>query len=119
MVQYHPTHMIQVLQNLIANALKYRSESGPRVLLRGKRLEGAWQISVSDNGLGFDMRYGEHVFRPFKRLQRTDDGGTGIGLAIRTCGVGAVTGLGTAFLPCAPAAPSSARTATTGAARSG
>jgi PAS domain S-box-containing protein len=81
-VQYHPTHMIQVLQNLIANALKYRSAAQPHVVIRGERIAGAWQISLSDNGIGFDMRYAEQIFRPFKRLQRTDDGGSGIGLAI-------------------------------------
>ena len=81
-VQFHPTQLIQVLQNLIANALKYRSAAVPKILVRAQRIEGAWQLAVSDNGLGFDMRYAEQVFRPFKRLQRTDDGGTGIGLAI-------------------------------------
>jgi light-regulated signal transduction histidine kinase (bacteriophytochrome) len=81
-VQYHPTHMIQVLQNLIANALKYRSSADPRVVVRAHRIDVGWQISVADNGIGFDMRYAEQIFRPFKRLQRSEDGGSGIGLAI-------------------------------------
>lgn len=81
-VQFHPTQLIQVLQNLIGNALKYRSAAPPHISVRCQRIDGAWQFAVADNGIGFDMRYAEQVFRPFKRLQRADDGGTGIGLAI-------------------------------------
>lgn len=81
-VQFHPTHLIQVLQNLIGNALKYRSQPAPRISVGSVRVEDGWQFAVADNGIGFDMRHAEHVFRPFKRLKRTEDGGTGIGLAI-------------------------------------
>jgi signal transduction histidine kinase len=81
-VQFHPTHLIQVLQNLIGNALKYRSAATPKISVRCQRLDGAWRIAVADNGIGFDMRHAEQVFRPFKRLKRAEDGGTGIGLAI-------------------------------------
>jgi PAS domain S-box-containing protein len=81
-VQFHPTHLIQVLQNLVGNALKYRSNLVPRIELRSHRVDGAWQFTVKDNGIGFDMRYAEQVFRPFKRLKRSEEGGTGIGLAI-------------------------------------
>jgi signal transduction histidine kinase len=81
-VQFHPTQLIQVLQNLVGNALKYRSTAPPRILIRCQRIEGGWQFAVVDNGIGFDMRYAEQVFRPFKRLNRSEDGGTGIGLAI-------------------------------------
>jgi light-regulated signal transduction histidine kinase (bacteriophytochrome) len=81
-VQFHPTRLSQLLQNLIGNALKYRSQAVPRISVRAERLEAAWQFSVADNGIGFDMSYAEQVFRPFKRLSRDDHPGTGIGLAI-------------------------------------
>ena len=78
-----PSQLRQLFQNIIGNALKFRSESRPRVELDAKRDGDQWTFSIRDNGVGFDQRYAERVFGVFKRLHRNADiPGTGIGLAI-------------------------------------
>ena len=77
------SHLQQVFQNLIGNALKYRNEDPSRIpCLRGPR--GAfWCFSVQDNGIGIDPQYKEKIFGVFKRLHHDQKySGTGIGLAI-------------------------------------
>ena len=78
-----PSQLRQLFQNIIGNALKFRSENRPRVQLDAKRDGDQWTFSIRDNGVGFDQRYAERVFGVFKRLHRNADiPGTGIGLAI-------------------------------------
>ena len=76
--------LIQVLTNLIDNALKYsRQASPPRLSIRAEELAHAWRLVVSDNGIGFDMQYHDRIFGLFNRLVRAEDfEGTGAGLAI-------------------------------------
>jgi signal transduction histidine kinase len=86
--------MRQVLQNLIANALKYRHpDRAPVVRIsadaqsnaRVQRQQGLPVITlrVEDNGIGFDERHRERIFEPFERLHSSDKyEGTGLGLAI-------------------------------------
>ena len=83
-VAVNPTQLVQLFQNLISNAIKYRKpEQAPCVQITVKRQGAQWQFSVSDNGIGFEQRYAEQVFGVFKRLQqRTAASGTGIGLAL-------------------------------------
>ncbi len=85
-----PTQMRQLFQNLIANALKFhRPGVPPRVeVTAATRIapsgESRVEIRVSDNGIGFDMKYAERIFGIFQRLHtRAEYEGTGIGLA--TC----------------------------------
>jgi signal transduction histidine kinase len=74
---------VQVFQNLLSNALKYRKpEEPPRVQITASLSEGQWQIAVSDNGIGFKMEYAERIFRLFHRLHSNGYPGTGLGLAI-------------------------------------
>ena len=78
-----PSQLRQLFQNIIGNALKFRSESRLRVELNATRDGDQWTFSIRDNGVGFDQRYAERVFGVFKRLHRNADiPGTGIGLAI-------------------------------------
>ena len=73
----------QVLQNLVSNAVKYRSGKPPRIKLSSKRRGGAWVVTVADNGIGIEPEYRERIFEPFRRLHGKDAyPGTGIGLAI-------------------------------------
>lgn len=78
------TGTLQVLQNLIGNALKYsRSARPPRICITGGRVGGAYRLSVGDNGIGFDMKHHDRLFGLFNRLVRAEDyEGTGAGLAI-------------------------------------
>jgi signal transduction histidine kinase len=72
-----------VFQNLIGNAIKFRSEATPEVRIAVERSNGDWQISCSDNGIGIDPEYAERVFVIFQRLHAKDEyPGTGIGLAM-------------------------------------
>ena len=76
--------LAQLLQNLIANALKFRRGPGPSVWVTAVREEsGMWQLAVADDGIGIDPRHRERVFKMFQRLHdREAFEGTGIGLAI-------------------------------------
>ena len=75
--------LAQVLQNLIANALKFGGERPPRVAVTAEREPAAWRFTVADNGIGIDPRHAERVFQMFQRLHTRDEyEGTGIGLAL-------------------------------------
>lgn len=77
------THLQQLFQNLIGNALKYRDETPPRIHISAVERDSSWCFAVADNGIGIDPRYKETIFGVFKRLSnRRDYAGTGIGLAI-------------------------------------
>ena len=75
--------LIQLFQNLIGNALKFRGTESPRVHVGVEKGHDGWTLSVSDNGIGFDLVHQERAFTVFQRLHnRQDYPGTGIGLAI-------------------------------------
>ena len=73
--------LLQVIQNLLANALKYRGKAAPCIHISARREEGEWIFSLADNGIGLDRKDAETVFDLFRRMEG-HDGGRGIGLAI-------------------------------------
>jgi light-regulated signal transduction histidine kinase (bacteriophytochrome) len=76
-------HLAQLFQNLIGNALKYRSKEPPRVHVSAVRQQGWLVFGVADNGIGFSQYYGDQIFRLFTRLHsRSEYPGSGVGLAI-------------------------------------
>jgi len=83
-VRVHRTHLRQLFQNLIGNAIKYRSpERAPVIHVSVERQGGSWLFSVRDNGIGIEPEYKDAVFGLFKRLHTNDEySGTGIGLAL-------------------------------------
>jgi len=74
--------LTQLFQNLISNAIKYRSAAAPQIHVSAERLEEGWLFSVRDNGIGIDPAQAERVFGMFKRLHGKEIPGTGIGLAL-------------------------------------
>jgi chemotaxis family two-component system sensor kinase Cph1 len=78
----HEIRLVQLLQNLIGNAIKYRSAAPPEIHVCSKRRDGDWLFSEQDNGIGIEPEYAQQVFGIFKRLHGQSYPGTGIGLAI-------------------------------------
>jgi chemotaxis family two-component system sensor kinase Cph1 len=78
------TQMLQLFQNLIGNAVKFRSSQPPVITIQAEEQPGHWLFSVADNGIGMDMKHAEKkIFQVFQRLHGRDEyEGTGIGLAI-------------------------------------
>jgi light-regulated signal transduction histidine kinase (bacteriophytochrome) len=83
-INMQPTHLRQLLQNLISNALKYRRPGvKPIVNVSASKSGRRWKFAVADNGIGFDPVYAQRIFGVFKRLHgRNEYPGSGIGLAI-------------------------------------
>jgi signal transduction histidine kinase len=81
-VQMLEVHLEQVLQNLIGNAVKYRSDNAPEIHVSAVQDSDGWLFSVRDNGIGIDPQYAEQIFGIFKRLHSSAYEGTGIGLAL-------------------------------------
>ena len=77
------TQLTQLFQNLIGNAIKYRTERKPEVQVAAKTTEDGWVFCVQDNGIGIERQFFERIFQMFQRLHtRKQYTGTGIGLAI-------------------------------------
>jgi chemotaxis family two-component system sensor kinase Cph1 len=77
------TQMMQLFQNLIGNAIKFRCEKPPEIHVSVERLEDAWLFAVKDNGIGIAPKFSERIFVIFQRLHTRDEyPGTGMGLAI-------------------------------------
>jgi light-regulated signal transduction histidine kinase (bacteriophytochrome) len=110
-----PLQLEQVLMNLVSNAIKFRRPDEPlRIHVGASRMNGFWEFSVSDNGIGIEPEYFEKIFVIFQRLHTKDAyPGTGIGLAIvkriidrhgGTIRVESTPGEGTTFFFTLPAA---------------
>ena len=76
------SHLVHVLQNLLANAIKYRSSAAPEIRVSAEPAGPEWVIRVRDNGVGIAPEYHERVFEMFRRLHGRDVPGAGMGLAI-------------------------------------
>lgn len=76
------SQLVQVFQNLISNAIKFRSNETPRIHISAKLRENEWLFCVQDNGIGIDPKYNDRLFIVFKRLHGREYPGTGIGLAV-------------------------------------
>ena len=83
-VRMRQAHLVQLFQNLVDNAIKFRRAGVEPLIHVGARPEGgSWLFRVTDNGIGIDPEHGERIFMVFQRLHgRRSLPGTGIGLAI-------------------------------------
>ena len=80
----HRSSMVQLFQNLIENAIKFRTDETPCIKIDAQMREtdGFWQILVKDNGVGLDEQYQDKAFLPFQRINHRERPGSGMGLAI-------------------------------------
>lgn len=82
-VRADESQMVQLFQNLLANAIKFNDKTPPRVWVSCAADGGEQVCTISDNGIGIDPRFQDRVFKPFQRLHAKDEyPGTGIGLAL-------------------------------------
>jgi light-regulated signal transduction histidine kinase (bacteriophytochrome) len=82
-VPVQEVHLQQLFQNLIGNAIKYRSVDAPRIHISATEEDRLWRFAIQDNGIGIEDQYKKQIFGLFKRLHNQQEyEGTGIGLAI-------------------------------------
>jgi signal transduction histidine kinase len=82
-LRFARVQFVQLFQNLIGNAIKYRGKLAPRIEVSAQRQDDGWVFRVADNGIGFEPQYAEKIFEIFGRLHtREIYPGTGIGLAL-------------------------------------
>ena len=75
--------LLQLFENLIGNAIKYRGDAHPEIHITAEEKENEWLLSIRDNGIGIQPEFWERIFFLFQRLHaRGEYSGTGIGLAL-------------------------------------
>ncbi|MEI8058619.1 MAG: ATP-binding protein [Ferruginibacter sp.] len=82
-IRANTSTMLQLMQNLVGNAIKYNDKERPIIKVSGSENDTEWIISVKDNGIGIDPEFSDKIFVIFKRLHAKDKySGTGIGLSV-------------------------------------
>jgi PAS domain S-box-containing protein len=81
-VQGNKVHLVRIFQNLIVNAIKYRSDEPVEIRIAAEQLGPKWIVRITDNGIGIASEHREQVFELFKRLHGPEIPGAGIGLAV-------------------------------------
>lgn len=82
-LQANKSSMIQLFQNLISNAIKFRQQSiTPEIIIKVEDCQETWKFTLQDNGVGMDEQFQTKAFQPFQRLNNQERPGTGMGLAI-------------------------------------
>jgi two-component system, LuxR family, sensor kinase FixL len=80
-----PVHMHQLFQNIIGNSLKFRQKDiNPKIIISGNQnKKGDWEVSINDNGIGFNEDHADRLFKPFERIHKEKRfSGTGVGTSI-------------------------------------
>jgi two-component system, sensor histidine kinase and response regulator len=76
------TQLVQLLQNLLGNAMKFRRDEPPRIRVSSSASQRGWRFAVEDNGIGIAEEHFEQIFRTFQRLCGPEYPGAGIGLSV-------------------------------------
>jgi light-regulated signal transduction histidine kinase (bacteriophytochrome) len=116
MIQADPTLIVQLVQNLIENAVKYRGQASPHIHISATRQPDGWQFAVRDNGMGIRPEDFQRIFEAFGQTEAGKSLGKGVGLGLATCRriverhggqikVQSSPGEGTTFLFTIPSAP--------------
>ena len=115
----HPAALVRVFQNLIGNALKYRSDRQPEIYVSAHRDREFWTFAVTDNGIGFPAARAESIFGLLGQTGGKSHGGAGLGLCRRllehyggTIWAESSVGYGSTFFFSLPAYTASAATST-------
>jgi light-regulated signal transduction histidine kinase (bacteriophytochrome) len=83
LIKGNKTQILQLFQNLIGNAFKYKSEKAPVVDISYTEENNYYRFEIKDNGIGIDPKFFQKIFVIFQRLHKREEyTGTGIGLAI-------------------------------------
>lgn len=81
-IRANDSAMLSLFQNMIANAIKYRADRPPEILISAALSDEDYIFSIKDNGIGIDPKYTAKIFEPFRRLHgRSQHEGSGLGLA--------------------------------------
>ncbi len=80
----HKIHMSRLLQNLIANGIKYNDKKNPKIVLDCTQIDNNYVISIADNGIGISKEYNTKVYEIFKRL-KTDNDSESVGMGLAVC----------------------------------
>lgn len=82
-VMADPTQLLEVFQNLVSNAIKFRGADPVKIDISAQQKGSEWMFCVKDNGIGIDLKHSERIFLIFQRLHTRDEyPGAGVGLAI-------------------------------------
>ena len=82
-VKADETLLTQVIQNFVANGLKFKGSDNPIITITAEFVDPFWKIRIKDNGIGIEKEHQEKIFQLFKRLHFKEEyEGTGIGLAV-------------------------------------
>jgi chemotaxis family two-component system sensor kinase Cph1 len=76
--------MSRLLQNLIANGIKYNDKKNPKIVLDCTQIDNNYVISIADNGIGISKEYNTKVYEIFKRL-KTDNDSESVGMGLAVC----------------------------------
>lgn len=82
MLDIDRTSLVHLFQNLVTNAIRYRSSAPPHVVISATQEGNVWHICCRDNGMGIPAEHYRRIFEPFKRLHGHEIPGSGIGLAL-------------------------------------
>jgi PAS domain S-box-containing protein len=82
LVRGHQAALVSVFQNLLGNAIRYRSAEPPRVHVSASQGEGEYVFAIADNGIGIERQFHSQIFGLFKRLHGQEIPGSGLGLAL-------------------------------------